>query len=307
VGVNERAGGGATSDGDDRDADDRGLRRIAVSAFARLPPSAKRTILHALGKFAPWEDGFDPTPPRAGMRETTGPPDFVGIGVQKAGTTWWFDAICAHPDVSFRPDIHKERHFFDRYAIRSFGPGDCSRYHGWFPRPPGSLTGEWTPDYMHLAWVPPLLAQAAPRARLLVLLRDPVERFRSGLAHSRRDRGRLTTEMYQDSFARGLYHDALRRWSLSYPAHQILVQQYERCVADPEGELDRTYRFLGLDPFAFEGVQGQVNTTAHAVDLHQDIRRRLVELYTPDVTELSASFPDIDLALWPNFAHISVA
>ena len=58
----------------------------------------------------------------------------------------------------------------------------------WFPRPSGSLTGEWTPDYIQCSWVPALLAQAAPGTRLLVLLRDPVERFRSGLAHQRRDR-----------------------------------------------------------------------------------------------------------------------
>lgn len=165
----------------------RGLRRIVVPAFAKLPPAARRSVLHAFGKYAPWEDGFNPTPPQAATDEVAGPPDFVGIGTQKAGTTWWFDAICAHPDVFFRADIHKERHFFGRYAVRPFGPADCMQYHDWFPRPPGSMTGEWTPDYIHCPWVPALLAQAAPRARLLILLRDPVERFRSGLAHQRRD------------------------------------------------------------------------------------------------------------------------
>ena len=177
----------------------RGLRRVAVPAFARLPAPARRSILHAFGKYAPWEDDFDPTPPRAAGDEVTGAPDFVGIGAQKAGTTWWYDVICAHPDVYSRRDIHKERHFFGRYAIRSFGAAECSLYHDWFPRPPGSLTGEWTPDYIHCPWVPALLAQAAPRTRLLAILRDPVERFRSGLAHQRRDRGRLTVQAYQDA------------------------------------------------------------------------------------------------------------
>ena len=95
------------------------------------------------------EEAFDPSPPQATADEITGPPDFVGIGVQKAGTTWWFDAICAHPDVYSRRDIHKERHFFGRYAIEPFGSADSSLYHDWFPRPAGTLTGEWTPDYMH--------------------------------------------------------------------------------------------------------------------------------------------------------------
>ena len=284
----------------------RGLRRVAVPALGKLPAAARRSILHAFGKYGPWEDGFDPSPPSAGSDEATGPPDFVGIGVQKAGTTWWYEAICAHPDVFSRDDIHKERHFFGRYIARPFGPEECSLYHAWFPRPTSKLTGEWTPDYMHAPWVPALLAQAAPRTRLLVLLRDPVERFRSGLAHQRRDRGRLTVATYQDAVARGFYHDALRSWTAHFPREQILILQYERCQADPAGQLARTYRFLGLEPFVMEGIGGRVNATARAVGLEQDVRRRLVDLYAPDVRALSKCVADLDLALWPNFADISV-
>jgi hypothetical protein len=283
-----------------------GLRRIALPAFERLPPTARRSILHALGKYAPWEDGFDPTPPQCGPDEVTGPPDFVGIGVQKAGTTWWFDAICAHPGVFSRPDIHKERHFFDRYAARPFGPADCSLYAGWFPRPAGSVTGEWTPDYLHYPWVPALLARAAPRTRLLVLLRDPVERFRSGLGHQRRDRGRLSVEDYQDAIGRGMYHDALRRWTSYFPPEQILVLQYERCRADPAGQLRRTHGFLGLEPSAHAGMGKRVNATTDPPVLEDDVRRRLVDLYEPDVSALVRDVPDLDLRLWPSFAGISV-
>ena len=275
-----------------------------MPAFAKLPPAARRSVLHAFGKYAPWEDGFNPTPPQAATDEVAGPPDFVGIGTQKAGTTWWFDAICAHPDVFFRADIHKERHFFGRYAVRPFGPADCMQYHDWFPRPPGSMTGEWTPDYIHCPWVPALLAQAAPRARLLILLRDPVERFRSGLAHQRRDRGSLTVETYRDAVARGLYHDALHQWGAYFPTEQILVLQYEQCMADPAGQLARTYRFLGLEPFVHEGIRTRVNVTADTLDLDEDVRRRLVDLYESDVRALSESLSELDLRLWPNFTHL---
>jgi hypothetical protein len=293
-------------EGDHEQAEVSGLRRIAVPAFAKLPAPARRSILHAFGRYAPWEEGFDLTPPPAGSEEVTGPPDFVGIGAQKAGTTWWYEVICAHPDVFSRSDIHKERHFFGRYVNRPFGPAECSLYHDWFPRPPGSLTGEWTPDYIHYPWVPALLAQAAPRTRLLVMLRDPVERFRSGLAHQRRDRGRLTVEAYQDAVARGLYHDALQRWYAAFPPEQILILQYERCMADPVGQIARTHRFLGLDPFVVEGIEQRINMTAHTPSLDEDVRRRLVELYAPDVRALSAGFSDLDLGLWPNFSGISV-
>jgi len=292
--------------GDEGETQQRGVRRIIERGFAILPAAARRSVLHSFGKYAPWEDGFDPTPPKAREGEIVGSPDFVGIGAQKAGTTWWFDAICAHPDVFSRPDIHKERHFFGRYAVRSFGPTDCLLYHGWFPRPPDNLTGEWTPDYIHCPWVPALLAQAAPRARLLVMLRDPVERFRSGLAHQRRDRGRLTADTYWDAFARGLYHDELCQWTEHFQQEQILVLQYEACMADPSPQLARTYRFLGLRPFAYEGVTKRVNATADGFDLEGDVRERLIQLYEPDVRALSRQFPDIDLGLWPNFSSLVV-
>lgn len=289
---------------DDGATQQHGVRRAIELGFARLPPAVRRSVLHSFGKYAPWEDGFDPTPPKAGQGEIVGPPDFVGIGAQKAGTTWWFDAICAHPDVFSRPDMHKERHFFGRYAVRPFGPTDCSLYQGWFPRPPHSLTGEWTPDYIHYPWIPALLAQAAPRARLLVMLRDPVERFSSGLAHQRRDRGRLATDGYEDAFARGLYHHELGRWSEQFPQEQILVLQYEECIADPRTQLARTYRFLGLDPFVHENLTKRVNATADVFDLAGDVRRRLIQLYEPDVRALSRRFPDLDLRLWPNFSNV---
>jgi hypothetical protein len=295
----------APQEGDDQRNELHGLRRLARPVFARFPASTRRSILHALGRYAPWEEGFDPTPPAAGRGEVTGPPDFVGIGAQKAGTTWWYDAICAHPGVFSRPDIHKERHFFGRYVARPFGPPDCALYHDWFPRPAGRLTGEWTPDYMHDPWVPPLLAQAAPRTRLLVLLRDPVERFRSGVAHHRRDRGRLTVDAYQDAIGRGLYHQALQQWTAHFPREQILVLQYERCKADPAGQIARTYRFLGLEPFVGDRIDTKVNVTAQSLVLDQDVRRRLVDLYEPDVRALSECVVDLDLGLWPNFSGLS--
>jgi hypothetical protein len=281
------------------------LRRVALPAFEKLPAPTRRSLLHAFGKYAPWEDGFDPTPPQAQGDERTGAPDFVGIGAQKAGTSWWYKLVCTHPDVYTREDIHKERHFFGRYVTRTFGPADRSLYHDWFPRPPGSMTGEWTPDYLHLPWVPPLLNQAAPRARLLLLVRDPVERFCSGLAHHHRDNSESAMDPIQVAVARGFYHDALSRWLAFFSPEQLLVLQYERCVADPVGELSRTYQFLGLDTFVPEGMLERVNVTERAFAIDADARRRLVELYTEDVAALVGSFPDLDLSLWPNFARLA--
>jgi len=66
---------------------------VARRAFANLPPTVRTVLLHARGDYAPWEAGFDFTPPDLGPGEAVGPPDFVGVGVQKAGTSWWYELI----------------------------------------------------------------------------------------------------------------------------------------------------------------------------------------------------------------------
>jgi hypothetical protein len=282
------------------------LLQVARPAFAALPAPARRAILHALGRYAPWEEGFDFTPPAPGPGEVTGPPDFVGIGAQKAGTTWWYSLVAAHPGVWSRPDLHKERHYFDRFAAAPFADADVAGYHGWFPRVPGTVTGEWTPDYLHQAWVPALLARAAPAAKILVLLRDPVERARSGLDHHRRQGGQLGPDAYADAVDRGFYHAALTRWEPHVDPGRVLVLQYERCVADPAAELRRTFAFLGLDPYVPPALTRPVSAAERRQDLDPDVRQRLTDLYAPDVAALAASWAgaDLDLTRWPAFSAL---
>ncbi len=286
-----------------RTAFGRALYRVPARVRGVLPAAMRDAIRRRSGPFAPWESGFDTPPPSLHPGERTGPPDFVGIGVQKAGTTWWFRLLVAHPEVYHRPELHKERHYFARFATEPFGPEDIGRYAAWFPRTAGTITGEWTPDYLYQAWVPPLLATAAPRARLLLLVRDPVERFASGLAHDRAAPASHAGSLAAEAVDRGFYAAALRRWSARFDAARMLVLQYERCVADPEGELERTYRFLGIDP-AFRPSslrRPESPTKGTKPGLDHDTRRRLVELYADDVAELATLVPALDLSLWENF------
>ena len=54
--------------------------------FLRLPPRLQRAALHALGKRAPWEPGFDHRAPAVAAHLLVGPPDFVGVGVHVGRT-----------------------------------------------------------------------------------------------------------------------------------------------------------------------------------------------------------------------------
>ncbi len=184
----------------------------------------------------------------AGWR--AGAPDYVGVGTARSGTSWWDSLINSHPCVSRLPETPKEVHFFDALWASDLSTAEIERYHANFARPEGHLCGEWTPGYMLDVWTPALLRQAAPDTRLLVLLRDPVERFRSGrtLAENRFTVGSTARAAANAAFNRGIYADQLLRLFAAFPREHVLVLQYERCVAEPRTQLERTYAFIGLEP-----------------------------------------------------------
>jgi sulfotransferase family protein len=258
------------------------------------------------------DGGIDlpPPPPPCPAGWRTGPPDFVGVGVQRCGSSRWFRLIAAHPDV-VEVRAAKELHYFDRYYAGGFTAADAAGYHVYFPRSgAGQMTGEWTPLYISAPWIPRLLAAAAPEARLLVLLRDPVERFRSALelnARVARKRGApLSRYAPLEAFARGYYHAQLTALLRYFERSQVLVLQYERCTREPAPELARTLRFLGLSDIEFApDLEEHPQRLAEKQPLDPDARAAYVGAYSDDVARLIEDFPEIDVGLWPNFAHLA--
>ena len=143
---------------------------------------------------------------------------------------------------------------------------------------------------------------AAPDARLLVLVRDPVERFRSGLAHHRRHAGRITADVHADAVVRGLYGRWLEQWLEHVPRDRILVLQYEQCVADPGGQLERTYRFLGLPPFSPPAMLHPRQRIGELVPLDRDVAAGWPTSTHRTSACCRRSLPDLDLDLWPSVA-----
>lgn len=227
-----------------------------------------------------------------------GPPDFVGIGVQRCGTSWWHSLIEAHPAVAPLGYGAKELHFFDPYWTRDFAAADIERYHAQFLRRPGQVVGEWTPRYLHDPWAVPLLMKAAPQTRLLLLLRDPVARFASGMQHAVKLGSGGTADAVTDTFGRGMYAGQLRRLFAVVPRAQVLVLQFERCVREPQVMLDATFEFLGL-PSAPAAVSASRNASEWPIDLPQTLLDAVRCAYRTDVEQLPGIVPGcLDLDLW---------
>lgn len=103
-------------------------------------------------------------------------PSFFIIGAQKCGTTVLFNYLCEHPDVV--PGRRKEIHFFNR-DDRYYGRG-TNYYHSLFPLPfqlgKYGVTFDATPKYIYCRECPQRIHEYYPHAKMILLLRDPVER-----------------------------------------------------------------------------------------------------------------------------------
>jgi hypothetical protein len=240
-------------------------------------------------------------PPAVRGNEEIGAPDFVGVGTMRSGTTWWYGLLAAHPAVAEPEQRRKGVHFFDHF--QRVVPFDPISYHRYFPRRPSMVCGEWTPRYMYDYWTPPMLRKAAPNAKLLVLLRDPITRFLSGLSHHRSRGYQITQALLHQQYERSLYGAQIHTLLAHYPTEQVLVLQYERCAADPIGQVRRTLEFIGVDPADWRGesvIHNRVNQTYTAMpELDPATYEVLVTALRADLSGLFALLPDLDPDLWP--------
>jgi hypothetical protein len=177
-------------------------------------------------------------------------PNLLVIGAAKAGTNTLWGALRSHPDV--RVADRKELHFFDRAASWHRGAG---WYADQFPSG-GLVRVDATPAYARFPQVrdvPARAAEVVPGARLVYLLRDPVERIRSHYLHERSHGNeplpfaRAVTEhaTYLDT---SRYAMQLEQWRAYYDPDRLLVLYSEDLRRDAAGTVARLAAFAGLDP-----------------------------------------------------------
>jgi len=190
-------------------------------------------------------------------------PHFVIIGAAKAATTWIQKQLQSNPAL-YLPD--PEPHYFSReYGL---GPDHYRRFFADVPAC-AVARGEKSADYLADPEVPARMARALPDARVVVQLRNPVERAYSDYKMFYR-RGTVARgpEHYlrpdaPEPFARflqdGLYGVHLGRWLRYFPPEQILVFLYEDVATDPRAVLERVSAHIGIKPWHGAAVAGREN------------------------------------------------
>src|SRR5829696_1663514 len=212
-------------------------------------------------------------------------PDFIIVGAKRGGTTSLYNYLLEHPQVAPlfpRWQQIKGVRFFDNNFHRGLG-----WYRSHFPtaaRPPRrqnqtarrTISGEASPYYLFHPLAAERASQTVPEARIIVLLRDPVERayshYKERVRHGaepcrsfeeaiereperlRGEEERILADPTYHSFAhehhsylsQGRYLEMLPRWLERFPPEQLLIMPSEQLYADPQAVLDRVLAFLGL-------------------------------------------------------------
>src|SRR5208337_774326 len=197
-------------------------------------------------------------------------PDFLILGTQKGGTTSLYASLATTHKMVMALD--KEIHYFDRNYSKGW-----AWYLSHFPirMSNGSLTGEATPDYLFFPEVAQRVAEVLPKCKLIVMLRNPIDRAYSNYHHeigqgneslSFEDAIRRECMIGADGailglkdlreagfydfdhfsyLARGLYVEQLRLWMQKISRKQFLILKSESFFTQPDKVIPEVFEFLG--------------------------------------------------------------
>lgn len=230
--------------------------------------------------------------------------NFLGIGAQKAGTSWLYEVLRTHPDLSF--PAGKEVHYWN--GVCDWQPIEW--YASLFPDADYRLKGDITPAYATLERETIRQIKAfAPGLRIVFMLRNPIRRAWSAalMAMERAELhpDEVSDQWFVDHFrsrgsrARGAYKRCLENWLAVFPRSQIFVANYDLIAADPAGLIKECLRHIGADadyPFAPALLRGKI-FSGPDLPLRANLARELHQIYDQEIAEL-AEFLSWNLGDW---------
>jgi hypothetical protein len=239
----------------------------------------------------------------AGAKAVPVRPNFLIIGAEKAGTTFLQETIQLHPEVFMPPG---EVPFFEDPDYSA--PDAASNFSKLFEPAIGKRAiGLKRPNYLHKPECPARIHEYCPAARLIIVLRDPVERAISAYYHSVLNcfaplrhpnwgipailagRVRARYPRSQEVVDFGFYYRDLQRYLALFPRQQILIIFFEDLCADPAFTQRRVFQFLGVDTARVPPLpSGKVNEGVYAMPRLALLRlkNRLVYRYSNGRTRL---------------------
>jgi hypothetical protein len=230
-------------------------------------------------------------------------PGVLLIGAQKGGTSSLYRYLIEHPDIGAA--FTKEVHYFDVQYEQGM-----NWYLAHFPfRGQAAVTGEASPSYLFHPAAPQRVKETLPQAKLIVLLRNPVDRayshhqmnvskgveplsFEEAIAAEperlRKLEAGTDEEWRVASFVsylrRGLYTEQLQRWLAVFPPERFLILKSEAFFQRPDEAMQQTLAFLGLPPWRVDRYD-VYNPGAYDT-MRPETRARLREYFAPHNRQL---------------------
>ncbi|MFP5348023.1 MAG: sulfotransferase family protein [Actinomycetes bacterium] len=220
-------------------------------------------------------------------------PNFLVIGAMKAGSTSLYNYLREHPQVFMTS--YKEPEFF--VAEKNWDRG-VRWYESLFSDAGEALAvGEASTSYTKFTeypGVPQRIASVIPDARLIYILRNPVDRIRSMYEHmviTGREGRPIDEAVLGDDIYIGpsLYAENIRRYLELFPREQLHVALTDDLVSDVQGSLSAVTRFLGLP--AVEGYSPAARTDLKTSERRPDRRLKTMLRDTPAAYRLLESLP----------------
>jgi hypothetical protein len=203
-------------------------------------------------------------------------PDFIHAGTTKAASSWLYNALSEHPEVSmakvsdlnfFNVSYHRQQEW---YAKKFDDQND------------EKVVGEVSPGYLQHPWTAERIAETVPDAKILFCLRNPVDRAYSHWWHSYSNK--YVTYEFEEIFEKyapyhhwvmpGFYDHHLSRFYEEFPEDQIEVFLFDDLVEDDEEFLREYFSAIGVDSDFRPSVLDTKENTADATGNYTYVRVR---------------------------------
>ncbi len=192
--------------------------------------------------------------------------DFFIVGAPKAGTTSLYHYLSEHPETDMsilkEPNYFSEKSIKDNYLYyKSYPIKKLSRYHSLFKNN-NLIKGEASVSYLYYKDVAKSIKAYNSSARIIIMLRDPIERafshylmdFRLGLINDTFEniifqKSNLSNSKtyFQQYVKLGEYTNQIKRYFNEFPSEQILVVDYDDFKNKTSDVVKKVYKFLNID------------------------------------------------------------
>lgn len=201
-------------------------------------------------------------------------PTFLGIGVQRGGSTWLHTLLDSHPDV-YMPTRRKEIRFFDRYYDHGLGwyedffsaPEEARRY---------KAIGEISPEYYECEECPERIFNTFPNVKMIIMLRHPISRAYSQYGFNVQRRNYKGS--FEDFLAtrpraleKGFYSRYLNQYLRYFDRKQFLPLLFEEVFVDLSRTKSIIADFLEIAAEKFPASDNNGKVNASTVPTHQSL------------------------------------